>query len=209
MVPQAIRRTSTLKARVSYEGLATVGFSTQVEKPLGIVFGENSDPYSGLVVDEVDPDMNASAAGLKIGDQLLAVNGESVVGGDFESVMNTLKNAPTNLELKLYRGSVRTLFTVLDNMKLFEEEEEDGDVAVVMDENYESPVRIEVVEEKPLTAGDVFNAFKKIGSTLTEKRDAPPKQEKKGLFGGMFSGETIQLDGDDASGLKRQKKNLN
>ena len=193
--------------RIPYENLVAVGYAIKVEKPLGVVFGENGDPYYGLVVDEVEEGMNGDDAGIRVGDQLLTINGESVVG-DTLDVMTMLKDSPVQMELQLYRGNVRSLFVALNNMTpLVETRRREEEEIIIMDENYVSPVRVEVVEEKPLTAGDVFNAFKKIGTKLTES-DAPPpeKKEKKGLFGGMFSGETIQLDGDDAKGLKRNPK---
>ena len=75
-------------ARAKYESLSAVGYKVCVEKPLGVIFSDNPEPYLGLVVEEIDPDMNGSKAGLKVGDQLIAVNGESVEGEDFEFVMD-------------------------------------------------------------------------------------------------------------------------
>ena len=201
-------------SRVDIEKAKDVGYTTSVQKPLGIIFSENEDPYFGLVVDSVEEDMNAAAAGIKVGDQLIAVNGEAVVGESFEFCMDFLKQATGKLDLQFYRGSVRSLYTILDNKSAFVEEEEEE---IVMDENYETSVYVEVKEEKPLTAGDVFNALKNIGAALTESKEevydpAAKKQEKEkkgGLFGGLFNQETIQLEGDDASGLKRQPKKPN
>ena len=215
VVSQTFRRTSmtSFMARVSFENLSSVGYTTKVQKPLGVIFSDNEEPYYGLVVDEVDPNMNGVKAGLKVGDQLLAVNGESVVGEEFEFVMDFLKRLSGTLQLQLYRGTVRTLYTTLDNMNVLEDDDDD-DVDVVFDENYESPVRIEVKEEKPLTAGDIFEGLKNIVTKITEKEEsyipgAEEKNENKGLFGGMFSGETIQLEGDDAKGIKGQPRNKN
>lgn len=185
-----------------------------VKKPLGVVFSDNPDPYLGLVVDSVEKDMNGASAGIKVGDNLIAVNGESVVAEPFDFVMDFLKSSSGTLELQLYRGPVSQLFTTLTNMDAFVDE--DVEEEVIMDENYETTVYVEVEEEKPLTAGDVFNALKNIGSKLTEKDDdsytpkVEPeeeiKTEKKGLFGGLFTQETIQLEGEDAAGTKRYKK---
>merc|ERR1719162_982883 len=55
-------------------------YEVEVPKPMGVVFGENPDPYFGLVVDDVSEGMNGGIAGLRVGDQLLAVN-EKVVAG--------------------------------------------------------------------------------------------------------------------------------
>ena len=199
--------------------LDDIGYRVAVEKPLGVIFGENDVPYKGLVLDDIEPGLNGGAAGLRVGDQLLSVNGQSVVGADFDSVMNMLVSAEGVLELQLYRGNVRTLYTIMNNMRsdttgATEQDDDEEDVeAVVMDENYESPVVINVedYEDKPLTPGDVVNAFKNLGTILMSEESgsgdsdgSAPKEEKKksggGLFGGMFGGgETIQLEGEDAS----------
>merc|ERR1712224_726751 len=118
-----------------------------------------------------------------------------------------------------YRGPVSQLYTVLNNQDLLKDlDDDDGyddedSEPVIMDENYESPVKVEVKEQKPLTAGDFFKAAGKLGSmaieTLTSKPDenipAQPQQPKKktGFFG--IGGETVQLDGDDAQGYRREK----
>jgi len=209
--PQSFRRTSIsplCMARVSFESLSTVGYKVSVQKPLGVVFSDNEDPYFGLVVEDLEPDMSGSKAGLRVGDQLIAVNGESVVGEDFDYVMDFLKSSSGTLKLQLYRGTVRTLYTMLENMNAFDDAE-DEEEEIIMDENYETSVYVEVEEEKPLSAGDVFNALKNIGSKLTEKDETyvPKKEEKKGFFGGIFNQETIQLEGDDAKGLKGQPRN--
>lgn len=91
-----------------------------------------------------------------------------------------------------------------------DDDDEDSE-AVIMDEDYESPVQIDIskYENKPLTAGDFVKAIGKLGSMLAETAarspedgngddEAPPKDKKKkaGFFG--IGGETIQLDGEDA-----------
>ena len=129
--------------------------------------------------------------------------------------MDFLKQATGMLDLQLYRGSVRSLYTILDNVDAFVDEEEEEEI--IMDENYETSVYVEVKEEKPLSAGDVLKALKNIGTALTENNEEvydpaakkETKEKKGGLFGGLFSQETIQLEGDDATGLKRQPKKRN
>jgi PDZ domain len=173
--------------------LADVTFTVNVKRPMGVIFGENPKPMLGLVLDDVSPGLNGGAAGLRVGDQLVAVNGQVVVGRDFDSVMELLTttsndSSPALFKLCMFRGSAMDLYAVMasltsDGGAPGEEEEED---VVVIDENYEAPrVVFEDETEKPLTAGSVLNIFKKIG-----------------LFGGMFGGETIQLDGSDASTVK-------
>ena len=190
-------------------------YSVSVPKPLGVIFGENDEPYFGLVVDDVAEGYNGGKAGLRVGDQLLAVNGIVVVGKDFGSVMETLQNESGNLELTLHRGPVRQLFTILGNQledgeSIYEDDDEEDSEVVVMDENYESPVRVEVKEEKPLTPGDFFKAIGKVGSmvaeTLTEDTsgaDPATPKKKTGFFG--IGAESIQLDGTDAKGYRQEK----
>lgn len=195
-----------------------VCYDVTVPKPLGIVFGENPDPYFGLVVDDVAEGMNGGKAGLRVGDQLLAVNEQVVVGKDFDSVMSMFQQDSTTLDLLLYRGPVRQLFTVLGNQleegeSIQDDDDDDGDEGseeIIMDEDYESPVRIEVKEAKPLTPGDFVKAFGKLGSmvveTLKSDESAPTTSQPKkktGFFG--IGGEAIQLDGDEAKGYKDEK----
>ena len=203
------KRSSFRLRAVEYDQVFEVGYSVSVQKPLGIIFGENPDPYFGLVVDDVSEGLNGGMAGLRVGDQLLAIDGEVVVGKDFDSIMSSLQNGPSNLDLVMYRGPVASLYTILSN-KLGEEEsvrdDDEGEEPVIMDENYESPVRIEVKERKPLGPGDFVKAFGKLGKMVADdltggdaKQQGAPKK-KSGFFG--IGGETIQLDGDDANTLK-------
>jgi hypothetical protein len=70
---------------------------------------------------------------------------------------------------------------------------------IVMDESYESPVKVDVSayqqqQEDPITVGDIFKVFQKVlvGGTT---------QTKMGMFATFFppAGDTIQLDGDARS----------
>jgi len=187
-----------------------VGFSVSVSKPLGVVFGENPNPYFGVGIDDVAEGLNGGMAGHRVGDQLLAVNGKVAVGKDFDSILEMLQDAPTNLDLVLYRGTVSMVFDILSNrmgeddvaVAEIDGDDEDYSEPAILDDDYEPPV-IEFEEEKPLTAGDVFRAFGKLGSMVLSSDEEKPKPEKKkntGFFG--IGGETIQLDGDDAAGTK-------
>jgi hypothetical protein len=203
----AMRSSTKLLMAVSYDDVAGVGYGVSVQKPLAVVFGENPDPYFGMGVDDVSEGLNGGVAGLRVGDQLLAVNGEVVVGKDFDSIMRFLQDAPTSLDLVMYRGPVRTLYTILSNRmdegESVREDDDKGDEPVIMDENYESPVRIEVKERKPLGVGDVFKAMGKLGKMLVDDNGETKSVEtkkKSGFFG--MGGESIQLDGNDATGLK-------
>eukprot|EP00545_Synedropsis_sp_CCMP1620_P006103 CAMPEP_0119007772 /NCGR_PEP_ID=MMETSP1176-20130426/3242_1 /TAXON_ID=265551 /ORGANISM="Synedropsis recta cf, Strain CCMP1620" /LENGTH=250 /DNA_ID=CAMNT_0006959985 /DNA_START=17 /DNA_END=769 /DNA_ORIENTATION=- len=213
-----VKNTIVLNAAVSYDDISDIGYEVEVSKPLGVIFGENADPYYGIVVDDVEPGLNGGTAGLRLGDQLVSVNGQPVVGQGFDEIMGMLQTATGDLELQLYRGNVRSLYVILENRSgdnpTAQEDDEGGEDEVIMDENYESPVQIDVSQYNtdPLSLGDVVNAFKNVGKNLTEKKEeeapaasaATPKEETKksgGIFG-MFKQESVQLDGDDASGLK-------
>jgi len=212
-------------AAIGYEQLLdrVVSYEVTVPKPIGVVFGENPAPYLGLSVDDVSEGMNGGIAGLRIGDQLLAVNEKVVVGKDFDTVMNLLQNEPKNLDLLLYRGPARQLFTVLFNQleegeSIYDDDddyEDEDSEPVIMDESYESPVRIEVKEQKPLTPGDFVKAFGKLGSMMAETLTSEPKdsidtpasssqpKKKTGFFG--IGGEAVQLDAEEARGYRREK----
>lgn len=222
---------TALSAAMTFDDMVTRvdHYEVRIPKPLGIIFGENREPYLGLKVDDVSEGMNGGKAGLKVGDQLLAINESVVVGKDFDSVMGMLQNEE-KLELVMYRGPVGQLFTILANQleedeSIFADEDEDEygeeSQAVIMDENYESPVRIEVKEQKPLTAGDFGKAFLKLGSMLGETltsdpnegnmsddtaadASSPPQPKKKtGFFG--LGGDSVQLDAEEARGYRQEK----
>eukprot|EP00532_Pseudo-nitzschia_australis_P002623 CAMPEP_0168201590 /NCGR_PEP_ID=MMETSP0139_2-20121125/23798_1 /TAXON_ID=44445 /ORGANISM="Pseudo-nitzschia australis, Strain 10249 10 AB" /LENGTH=216 /DNA_ID=CAMNT_0008127177 /DNA_START=219 /DNA_END=869 /DNA_ORIENTATION=+ len=195
-------------------------FEITVPKPMGVIFGENPEPYLGLVVDDVSEGMNGGRAGVRAGDQLLAINEQIVIGKDFDFTMDKLQEQPGKLNLILYRGPVTQLFTVLSNQledgqSMYDEDDygDEESEPVIMDENYESPVRVEIKEQKPLTPGDFVKAFGKLGSMLGETLtsspepqdpDAPPAPKKKtGFFG--IGAESVQLDGVDAQGYRREK----
>jgi hypothetical protein len=200
--------TSTELFAVDYDTVTDVGFYVSISKPLGVVFGENRDPYYGLQIDDISEGMNGGKAGLRVGDQLLSVDGKVVIGKDFDTVMGEMTSGSADLDLIFYRGNAKSLYTILsnrlgDDVYVREEEEEGEDSEpVIMDENYESPFRVEIKEEKPLSIGDFFKAGKKVAAMLTEPEPGAAKKEKKktGFFG--MGGETVQLEGDDANTLK-------
>jgi PDZ domain len=215
---------TTQRHAASYEICAQVGYSTKCSKPLGIVFGENPDPYLGVVVDDVSEGQNGGRAGLRVGDQLMAINGQVVVGTDLESVLTLFQSIPSRdvIDLVLFRGPVSTMYTILGNQMGEDEfvrdedgndEDGDGEEEIIMDENYESPVVIEVKPKKSLSPADFFKAAAKVGKMLLEDTtattttsadggEAAPNEKKKnqGFFG--IGAESIQLDGNDANTLK-------
>jgi hypothetical protein len=202
---------------LTYDQLTSrvISYSVTVPKPLGIVFGENPEPYFGLVVDDVSEGMNGGKAGLRVGDQLLAVNGDVVVGKGFDVVIDVLQQESVVLDLLLYRGPVRQLFTVLGNqlqdgesIQDDDDVDDDGSLPIIMDENYESPVQVEVKEEKPLTPGDFIKAFGKLGNMMADSLrpdETPVSAPKKNTVFFGFGAESIQLDGVDAKGYKEEK----
>jgi hypothetical protein len=205
-------QTTTARFAVTYADIQEIGYPASVARPLGVIFGENPEPFLGLVVDDVALGLNGGAAGLKIGDQLLSINGNVVIGSDFESTMDVLRDAET-LDLMLFRGPAKLLYQILQNQDTQpeeEEEEEDDDEGTMFDDDYESPVRVPIIDEVeedygPLTPGDVMNAFKKVTSGLGDKVEKDGTK-KKGFFSSMFSDETVQLDGDDANTMKGPPK---
>jgi hypothetical protein len=207
-------KSSTARSAVTYDDIKEMDgcYPASVARPLGVIFGENPEPYLGLVVDDVALGLNGGAAGLKVGDQLLSINRNMVIGSDFESTMDVLRDAET-LDLMLFRGPAKLLYQVLQNQDTQpeeEEEEEDDDEGTMFDDDYESPVRVPIDDEAeedygPLTPGDVMNAFKKVTSGLSDSVEKDGTK-KKGFFSSMFSDETVQLDGDDANTMKGPPK---
>ena len=86
-------------------------YQVSVQKPMGVIFGENSDPYLGLVVDDISEGMNGGKAGIRQGDQLISVNGKVVLGSDFDSIMAKMTDDGVGpvLDLVFYRGPVRQM----------------------------------------------------------------------------------------------------
>lgn len=210
----AVRTTSaststTAVFAIPIDDIEDIGYYTMVKKPLGVVFGENPQPYSGLRVDDVEGAEGGSAGLLRVGDQLLAIDGEVTIGTSFDSCMAYLTASPSSMELLMYRGSVRDLYTILNNRNIEDDEADTDNVAVVMDENYESPVRIEVKEDKGINLGRVFTRLtggdpdsKPAAADTSDTSAAAPKKEKKKGGGGLFGmfGESIQLEGEDGTG---------
>jgi len=190
-----------------------VGFFVEVTKPLGVVFGENPQPYFGLTVDDLELGSNGAKAGIRVGDNLVSIDGELCVGEDFDSVMDLFKESAGRIELQMFRGTARMLYDTMPENTLEEDEAGgvgDDDEEIVMDENYEAPtVDLAMFDRKPLTAGSVLKAFKKIGQNTVELLtedvgEAEPVREtekKKGFFG-LFQQETVQLEAEESRGYR-------
>jgi hypothetical protein len=192
---------------VNLNTISDIGYIVSVEKPIGVVFGENRIPFLGLSVDNVENDSHGDIAGLKIGDQLIAINNKSVVGYEFDKAISLIKDASSPVELQLYRGTVKSLYTIVMNRRGsdenddtneidnddFDEESDVTDDDIVFDENYESPVIMSVdeFEDDTISVSQVANdAVKNIGNALSPKTIG-------GFFGKMFTQETIQLEDKD------------
>ncbi len=191
--------------RVNLDTVNDIGYQVTLQKPMGIVFGENRAPFKGLSIDQVTPDGHGDAAGLKIGDQLMAVNSKSVIGSDFDRVLTMIQNAPAPVELQLYRGTVKSLFTIVINRRSDDDEnsnpdepddDDEGVVSdddIVFDENYVSPVVMSAEEfgDDTISISGVANeAAKSVGNIFSPKGIG-------GFFGNMFPQETIQLEDKD------------
>ena len=192
---------------VDLDTVSDIGYIVSIEKPIGVVFGENRAPFKGLSIDNVESDSNGDNAGLKVGDQLMAVNQKSVIGYDFDRALSLIKNAPSPVELQLYRGTIKSLFTIVINRRSDDynpdaEEDDDADAdedalsddeLVVFDENYESPVVMSAEEFGDDTisiSGVATDAAKSIGNIFSPNQIG-------GFFGKMFPQETIQLEDKD------------
>mmetsp|Transcript_35244 Transcript_35244/g.54107 ORF Transcript_35244/g.54107 Transcript_35244/m.54107 type:complete len:285 (-) Transcript_35244:174-1028(-) len=213
---------------INFDDLDDIGFPVSVPKPLGVIFEENYEPYKGLVISDVEPGLNGGKAGMRMGDNLMVINGEPVIGKSFEYVMGKLIDSEGTLELQFFRGPVRNLYDILQNRNIAvqedqveDEDDEDEDEDIVMDEDYESPVTVDPDDYADLTIGDVVGVIGDIGADFVgglfkkqepgeeveeEEEDddddtpSPPPPEKKGFFGGLFKQETVQLDEKDARG---------
>ena len=189
---------------VDLDTISDIGYVVSIEKPIGVVFGENREPFKGLSIDNVESESNGDVAGLKVGDQLMAVNQKSVIGYDFDRALSVLKNAPSPVELQLYRGTIKSLFTIVINRRSddynpdaeeddYEDEDALSDEEIVFDENYESPVIMSAEEFGDDTisiSGVATDTAKSIGNVFSPEKIG-------GFFGKMFTQETIQLEDKD------------
>ncbi|CAM9799410.1 unnamed protein product [Ectocarpus fasciculatus] len=83
-----------------------------LKKPMGLVLEENVGGFGGLRVKEVAEGGSAQEDGtIRVGDQLLEVQGESVKGKDFDEGMKKLMDAPEDgVKLKVFRGLAADLY---------------------------------------------------------------------------------------------------
>ncbi|CAM9547903.1 unnamed protein product, partial [Ectocarpus sp. 8 AP-2014] len=83
-----------------------------LKKPMGLVLEENVGGFGGLRVKEVADGGSAQEDGtVRVGDQLLEVQGENVKGIDFDEGMKKLMEAPEDgVKLKLFRGLTADLY---------------------------------------------------------------------------------------------------
>ncbi|CAM9867017.1 unnamed protein product [Scytosiphon promiscuus] len=88
-----------------------------LKKPMGIVLEENVGGFGGMRVKEVAAGGSAEADGtVRIGDQIVEVDGESIKGKDFDEGMKKLMDAPEDgVRLQLFRGLAADLY----NPKVF------------------------------------------------------------------------------------------
>jgi hypothetical protein len=191
------------------EDIEDIGYTVKVQKPLGVVFGENQAPYDGLRAEEIEEASEGERVGIKFGDQLLAVNGDICIGNGFDSAMSLLRNSPNEMELLLYNGPAKNLYKILTNRNV-ELESDDDEELPVMDENYESPVQVDVTEQRGFDFGKAVSMLTgggDDGETKKEQKEGAASSSggKKGGLFGMFSQETIQLEGEDATGTGKNR----
>ncbi|XP_065942306.1 protein scribble homolog isoform X18 [Magallana gigas] len=112
----------TMESQPDYEEEElTINITRQPGQGLGISIagGKGSTPFKGndegVFISRVSEDGPAGKAGVLVGDKLLSVNGESLVGADHYDAVDVLKTAGNNIVMVLGREKVQK----------FEEEEEE------------------------------------------------------------------------------------
>ncbi|CAM9249193.1 unnamed protein product [Discosporangium mesarthrocarpum] len=87
-------------------------FEVTLAKPMGLVLEENGSGFGGLRVREVSSGGSAEEnGGVRIGDQVVKVQGESVKGLDFDEAMAKLTAAPDDgVEIEFFRGLASDLY---------------------------------------------------------------------------------------------------
>lgn len=76
-----------------------------VQKPLGIIL-EQDESDSVIRIADMDPTGSGAAAGLRIGDILLAVQNADMMDRDLEYALNFITKAPKVLNLRFTRMPV-------------------------------------------------------------------------------------------------------
>lgn len=86
--------------------------STDLPKPMGIVFEENDDEYGGIFVLSLTEGGAAEQDGkIKPGDQLVAVNDVKVTGLEFDPALGKIiKSESEKTKLTLFRGNQEQLY---------------------------------------------------------------------------------------------------
>lgn len=74
--------------------------------------GRHAELGQGIFISDIQEASVAEQAGLFVGDMILAVNGEEMVGADYDHV-NTHKNKLKNLKLKIQYFNKTNIFYVL------------------------------------------------------------------------------------------------
>ncbi|XP_065669712.1 uncharacterized protein LOC100198221 isoform X2 [Hydra vulgaris] len=102
------------------EGTFQIELLKERGKSLGIVITGGNNTIAKLVlIKEVSKNSIANRCSIPLlpGDEIIEVNGQNVTGLGHNDVLNTLKNAPPLLKLKIYRKSHRNkeLLTLLEN----------------------------------------------------------------------------------------------
>ena len=90
----------------------------EIEKPMGIALEENHVSYRGCKVAGVIAEGNAAAYQDLMGEavpplvgmQIVAVNGEDMLGKSLEEVMDAIGDAPSPVALELYHGLPSSLY---------------------------------------------------------------------------------------------------
>lgn len=84
-------------------------YEVTLPKPMGIVLEENDPRIKGVCVKSLSEGGVAATSGeISNGDQLIKVAGESVLGLDFQSVLDKVGSAPEDgVKLEFFRGDIK------------------------------------------------------------------------------------------------------
>lgn len=104
-----ILSSSSSSSSVSMNAAGDDTYEVTLPKPMGIVLEENDPRIKGVCVKSLsDGGVAATSGEINNGDQLIKVGGESVIGLDFQSVLDKVGMAPEDgVKLEFFRGDIK------------------------------------------------------------------------------------------------------
>ncbi|GMH88231.1 hypothetical protein TrVE_jg3791 [Triparma verrucosa] len=195
-----------------------VTYEVEAGPPLGVILEEfqstSDSSVTPLVVSDVSEGLNAARLGVRTGDVLIGINGLSVLAPTigFDIVMEAIKNEfmgeTGKVKVTFFKGSEfggvegfdSLLGTILGGGEVEEVVEEVADVGGEGEVlNVFKDLNIEEEEVKEVGVGELFGSLFKetvsaVSTGLKEEPKEKQKEKGKGLFGGMFSQEVVQME---------------